>query len=62
MDKSEIALQLTLKALDNKNIVMKGSNDGKVEASNEFNSKQIANFFNSVYASISTDEEFAVQT
>ncbi len=62
MDKSEIALQLTLKTLDNGKIVTKSSRDLKAEDANEFNSKQIANFFNSVYASISTDEEFAVQT
>ena len=62
MDKSEIALQLTLKAMDSSNVIQTiGRNEGTREEVNAFNAKQISDFYNSVYAAIKTDEEFVAQ-
>ena len=62
MDKSEIALQLTLKAMDSSNVIRThGRNDGEIEETNTFNAKQISDVYNSVYAAINTEEEFTVQ-
>lgn len=61
MDKSEIALQLTLKAMDSNVIQTNGRNDGAKEEVNAFNAKQISDFYNSVYATIKTEEEFVAQ-
>lgn len=62
MDLREIALQLTLKAIDKNNIHTKGMNDGTAEDVNAFNAKQIADFYNSVYSKINTDLDFSAQT
>lgn len=61
MNMSEIALQLTLKAMDKNYILTKDTNDGKTEEVNAFNAKQISDFYNSVYAAIKT-EEFVAQS
>lgn len=63
MDKKEIALQLTLKAIDSTNVIQTmGRNDGSKEEVNAFNAKQISDFYNSVYAAIKTDDdEFVAQ-
>ncbi|MCI7768566.1 MAG: hypothetical protein MSJ26_11390 [Oscillospiraceae bacterium] len=61
MDKSEIALQLTLKAMDSNVIQTYGRNDGAKEEVNAFNAKQISDFYNSIYAAIKTEEEFVAQ-
>ena len=64
MDKSEIALQLTLKAMDSSNVIQTiGRNEAKREEANTYNAKQISDFYNSVYAAINidTEEEFTVQ-
>ena len=47
MDLREIALQLTLKAIDAKDIKTKSSNEGTYEDVNAFNAKQISDFYNS---------------
>ena len=64
MDKSEIALQLTLKAMDSSNVIHTiGKNEGTREEASAFNAKQISDFYNSVYAAIKTDdEEFVAQS
>lgn len=61
MDKCEIALQLTLKALDKNEIYTIGRNESTREEANAFNAKQVSDFYNSVYATIKTEEEFTFQ-
>lgn len=48
MDFKEIALQLTLKAIEEGKIRTKGINDGNFEEVNAFNAKQISDFYISI--------------
>lgn len=59
MTPEEIALQLTLSAIENKAFTVKSHADNDENAT-VFNAKQIADFYNSVYTSI-TEPEFTVQ-
>lgn len=54
MSREEIALQITLKAIENRDIVCKHREDGN--DANAFNADQIANFYNAIYSKISTDK------
>jgi len=53
----EIALQLTLKAMDKNVIAFK--DQGTYDDRNTFNPQQIADFYNKIYNAISTDEFIA---
>lgn len=62
MDKHEIALQITLKAIEGNLITVKCSPiEQEIEELNAFNSKQIADFYNSVYSTINTEPEVTAQ-
>lgn len=62
MNPKEIALQLTLKAIDKNAVYFKKPNDETAEDVSAFNAKQFVDFYNSVYSLILTETEFTAQT
>lgn len=62
MNPKEIALQLTLKAIDNNAVYFKKPNGETAEDISAFNAKQFVDFYNSVYSLILTETEFTAQT
>lgn len=65
--KEEIALQLTLKAIESGNVI-KGSlginsnTSENISGKNTFNANEIAKFYTTIYNAINTDSDFVVQT
>ncbi len=64
MNVYEMALQLTLKAMETGFIVANRTNSDSVEVKNEFNRKQVSDFYKSMVETIenATDGEFSVQS
>ena len=64
MNVYEMALQLTLKAMETNLIVANRTNSDSVEVKNEFNRKQVSDFYKSMVETIenATDGEFSVQS
>lgn len=62
MNSHEIALQLTLKAMETGYIVAERHTGDKIEANNEFNRKQVSEFFKAMLDTADSCYDDVVQT